>query len=82
MIVGIGSATKGIYDFSKFSAPVPVKYFGAMRYAGFGICDTKKSAKKIAERIREMRYLARVTKYETPKLGYVIWVSESSKYYA
>lgn len=79
MIIGIGSTTKDIDDFSKFSAPVPGKSFGAMRYHGFGLCTTKKSANKVADRIREMRYLARVTKYEIPKLGYVVWVAEKSR---
>ena len=79
MIVGIGRTTEGIEDFSKFSAPVPGKSFGAMRYHGFGICSTKKSAKRIAERIRNMGYLARVTKYEIPKLGYVVWIAEKSR---
>jgi 5-formaminoimidazole-4-carboxamide-1-beta-D-ribofuranosyl 5'-monophosphate synthetase len=76
MIVGIGGTLKGIEDVDRFSPPVPVKLFNGKKYHGYVLCKTKRSAETIANRIRKMDYLTRVTKYEIPKLGYVVWVSE------
>jgi hypothetical protein len=76
MIVGLGGSLKGIEDAGTFSSPVPTKSFGGKKYHGYVLCSTKRSATTVANRLRKMGYLARVSKYEISKLGYVVWVAE------
>ena len=79
MIVGLGSALKGLEDVAGVlrSPPArPEKKFGNKIYHAWALADTKLAATTIAKRVRNLGYLARVGKHDVTIRHYTVWVSE------